>query len=392
MYSVIGNAINHPDLIDPYIGLFNHRILNSLSEKGISIQGISPRPFAPPIGPYSAYSGHPEVTNWGSYSVYHPKFWYLLPKRMFYAKSGDSYARRIPKYIEENFDQPDIVHACHIFPDGYGMLPYVKTHDIPLFVVSHGHLINGFGNHPPGIDKRIKQTLEVANGVLCVSDALTERTKRITSPQKVQTVPIGASPEKFPNENRDSLRQEMNIGSNTTVVLFVGQFSARKGVKELISILPNLQISNTLFVFIGNGGPLEMPLRKAIVESDFPSHYFYTGITSLALRRWFVMADLLLLPSHSEGRPTVIYEAMASKTAVLATNVGGVPEQVIDGETGILIDPEHKLQLVETLTRLTQDTFKLEAMGQAGFDRLRTKNWTWRGHAKRVQTIHSTAL
>ena len=50
-------------------------------------------------------------------------------------------------------------------------------------------------------------------------------------------------------------------------------------------------------------------------------------------------ADLLVLPSYFEARPTVIYEAMAAGTPVLASNVGGIPEMVVDGETGVLVPP-----------------------------------------------------
>lgn len=392
MYSAVVTAINHPDAINPYWGLFNHRIVKSLAESGPKVDVVSPRPFAPPVGPYSEYASLPEIEDWGTYEVHHPRFWYLLPKRFFYGLSGKSYANRIPQYVDETFDTHDIVHACHIYPDGYGMLPYARKHDLPLFVVAHGKLLNDFEELPPTVAGRVQETLDAAAGVLCVSDALAEQARNRTSASKVSTVPIGADPEKFPTGQRSNLRAELDIDPEATVVLFVGQFSERKGIDEICQLLPDLELEGTEFVFIGSGGEKEQSLKEAIARSQYSNRHVYTGLSSLALRRWFVVSDLLLLPSHAEGRPTVIYEAMASETPVLASAVGGVPEQVVDGETGVLIPPGDVEALEEALISLTGDQARLERMGEAGLERLREKNWTWNDHSTRVTKLHLEAL
>lgn len=392
MYSLIASAINHPDAINPYQGLFNHRIIRSLSDTDVALDAVSPRPFAPPVGPYSRYGTLPEVTEWGGYTVHHPRFWYLLPKRLFYGLSGESYARRIPRYVDRTFETPDVVHACHIYPDGYGMLPYAREYDLPLFVVSHGKLLNSFADHPPGVAGKIRETLDAAEGVLCVSDALTAKAEDFTDPSKVSTVPIGADPEEFPVDRRERLRRELDIDPDATVVLFVGEFIERKGIPELIELLPGLSLEETVFVFIGHGGDLEMDLKRAVAESAYSNRYIYTGVTSLALRRWFALADLLLLPSHAEGRPTVIYEAMASRTAVVASDVGGVSEQVVDGETGVLLPPGDVDALERALGSLTADRDRLRYMGERGYERLHDRNWTWADHARRVRTLHREAI
>ncbi|WP_336135425.1 glycosyltransferase family 4 protein [Natronomonas amylolytica] len=392
MYTVLGSAINHPDGINPYRGIFNHRILKSLADAGIDLDVVSARPFAPPWGPYSEYASIPEIENWGAYTVHHPRFWYLLPKRFFYGISGESFAKRVPKYVEKTFAPPDVVHACHIYPDGYGMLPYVRNHDLPLFVVAHGTLLNSLENQPRGVGRKIRETLDAATGVLCVSDELSTIAGDLTDTSKVTTVPIGADPEKFPVDQRQRLRDELDIPRDATVVLFVGQFTAAKGVGEIIELLPELELEDTVFVFVGSSGALETELRQAVGESAFSNRHVYAGLSPLALRRWYAIADLLLLPSHSEGRPTVIYEAMASETAVLASTVGGIPEQVIDGETGVLIPPGDAAALKSALESLTQDRDRLRRMGKAGFQRLHDQRWTWSDHADRVRRLHEEAI
>lgn len=391
-YSVIANALNHPDGINPYRSLWNYRILKSLSGAGASLDVISPRPYAPPFGPYSEYGSIPETEDWGTYTIHHPRFWYLLPKRFFYGISGESYANRIPPYVEQNFDVPDVVHACHIFPDGYGMLSYVREHDLPLFVTAHGKLIRSLGDHPPGVSEKIRETLDAAAGVLCVSDKLAAKSCAVTDPSKVETVPIGAEPDQFPVDQRQRLRRELDIPSDTTVVLFVGRFIRRKGIREIASVLPRLDLDDTMFVFIGHDTEMLGELQSAVAESQFSNKYVYTGVTSLAIRRWYAIADLLLLPSHSEGRPTVVYEAMASETAVLATDVGGISEQVVDGETGVLILPRNIDCLKSSLESLTQCRTRLQQMGKAGLNHLHEQNWTWSDHGSRVRELHLKAV
>lgn len=392
MYSLIAGAINHPDPLHPYRGLFNFRSLRSLSEAGTDVSVVSPRPHAPPIGPYAEYSSMPETESWGPYTAHYPRFWYMLPKRLLYSISGRSYAKRIPRYIERTFEVPEVVHACHIYPDGYGLLPYARRHDLPLFVVSHGKLLNDFDDLPPGVSKKIESTLEAASGVFCVSDDLQKKAEQLTDPRKVRTVPIGADPRSFPVDKREQIRRELGIDPETTLVLFVGQFTDRKGIPEMCELLRRTDVDNVEFAFVGHGGDRREMLQEALEASPYSSKHVYTGVSSEALQRWYAAADLLLLPSHAEGRPTVIYEAMASETAVLASRVGGVPEQVEDGVTGALVPSGDVPTLIETLESMGTDPEALATMGRRGFDRLQSQGWTWADHADRVQTIHIEAI
>lgn len=391
-HSVLASAVNHPDAINPYIGLFNQRIVQSLMRRGMDVDVVSPRPFAPPVGPHSEYSMLPTVEEWDGYSVHHPRFFYLLPKRLFYGRAGDSFAKRVPRYVEKTFDVPDVVHACHIYLDGYGMVDYCEKHDIPLFVVSHGHFMNEYEELADDVREKVDETLDAAEKVLCVSDALAEKAARRVPRSKVEVVPIGATPSRYPVERKAALREELGIDPDATVALFVGEFSERKGIPELAEVLPHLDLPNTEFVFVGHGGDEEWTLRRALTSSQFSARHVYTGITSMALRRWLAVADVLVLPSHAEGRPTVIYEAMAAETAVLSTTVGGVPEQVEDGETGVLIPPGDTDRLREALTALAGDRERLLEMGRKGRERLVEQGWTWDDHAERVSQLHREAL
>jgi glycosyltransferase involved in cell wall biosynthesis len=82
-------------------------------------------------------------------------------------------------------------------------------------------------------------------------------------------------------------------------------------------------------------------------------------------------ADFLVLPSYSEGMPQAVLEAMDCGLAVVATRVGGVPEAVLDGQTGLLVEAKNVEQLRDAMERMiTDEAFRLTA-GQKGLTRAR---------------------
>ena len=83
--------------------------------------------------------------------------------------------------------------------------------------------------------------------------------------------------------------------------------------------------------------------------------------------------DVFALPSWTEGMPLVVLEAMAQRRPVVATPVGGTPEVVLDGETGLLIPPRDPDALAEALRRLLADNDLRRRMGDAGYERVRTR-------------------
>jgi glycosyltransferase involved in cell wall biosynthesis len=83
---------------------------------------------------------------------------------------------------------------------------------------------------------------------------------------------------------------------------------------------------------------------------------------------------------------------MASETAVLASDVGGMSEQVVDGETGVLLPPGDVNALRGALSSLVNDRDRLRKMGRRGCERLRQEGWTWSEHARQVRELHQAAI
>lgn len=395
-YSVLASSRCHPDPVRPFRGLFNRRSLAHLStQDGVRVDVVSPRARAPPVGPYSEFRRIPREVEWAEYRVNHPRFTFVPPASRFrYTLSTQSFRRVLRQYINSTATEPDVAHAGHIHFDGYGLIPYCEENDIPFFVMARGATLNSYPDLPRSGPTVVEETLEKCAGVICVSDALARIASDIIgSSDKVHTVANGTSPEKFPNGHRDEIRDELGIPDGDRVVLFVGSFTERKGVKEIASVLRTLDQPDTHFLFVGHHGDLDTDVQSAINSATVGSRSkIYRGMPPFALRRLFVAADLLLLPSHAEGRPNVVYEAMASKTAVLATNIGGITEQTVDQETAVLIPPRDPTTLKRELESLLDDPDRLAELGKAGYRRLVDQGWTWENHARQIRDLHERAI
>lgn len=390
-YELIGVSSNHPDQFAPYRCVFNERSFRSITNGDVSTVVVSPRPFAPPIGPHSEMRNLPAVQQWENYDLHHPRFFYLLPKRLFYPLAGNSFRKRVTEYIETNLPKPDIIQAHHLYIDGWGMTDFAEQNDVPLIVVSHG-MLNQYDDFSVIVRRRLRTALREADLVASVSEDLARTAEELVPETNTEVVPIGADPSRFKQYGYDSVREELDIRDTTPVVLFCGQLNRRKGVDVLVEALRSVDAPDFEMVFVTNGGDMKNEVKNLSKEISGCTVRVYEAVSDEKLAKIFVASDLLVLPSRSEGRPTVIYEAMASKTAVLATEAGGIPEQVVDGQTGVLLERPTPNTVSEELQERLTDLSSTRKMGDRGYVRLTDNEWTWEGHGKRMRSIQRRFL
>ncbi len=162
------------------------------------------------------------------------------------------------------------------------------------------------------------------------------------------------------------LKKSLGIGHEEQVVAIVGRLSPEKGhanffqaAKKILATSPK-----TRFIVIGNG-PLGEKLKSLSVSLDIGPAVSFLGFRQdvAALMK---MSDVVVVSSLREGLPNVILEALALARPVVATRVGGIPEIIRDGETGLLIPPEEPEQLAEALLRLLRNPQEGEKFGERG--------------------------
>ncbi|HET6277192.1 MAG TPA: glycosyltransferase, partial [Candidatus Polarisedimenticolia bacterium] len=162
------------------------------------------------------------------------------------------------------------------------------------------------------------------------------------------------------------------IAPSEAVFLMLGRLHREKGADLFLRALGALSGRATgrwRAVLVGDG-PEREPLRRLAAELGVEARVFFAG----ARRRvgpWLEAADLLVLPSREEGLPVAPLEAMAREKPVLATAVGGTPEVVRHGETGLLVPADDPQALAAGLQRLLEDPDLRARFGARGLAILR---------------------
>jgi len=217
---------------------------------------------------------------------------------------------------------------------------------------------------------------------------LARRIKEIGIPEeKVIVLPSGTDIKRFNLKRKNEIREKLSI-EDQKIVLFVGQLTEKKGLNSLITaieIISKKYSNKVKFVFVGDG-----IFRKKIV--GMKNVITKGNLSPERTADLFVAADIFVLPSLAEGRPNVIYEAMASECAIVATDIGGIPEQVRNGYNGILVEPRNAKMLAEKISYLLNDEDEMVRMGKNGRKRIIEEGWTWEGYAKRVKGIYQDVL
>jgi glycosyltransferase involved in cell wall biosynthesis len=170
------------------------------------------------------------------------------------------------------------------------------------------------------------------------------------------------------------LRDRLRIGLADQVVISVGRLSREKGHLDLVNAMGILQAQNGLSnvrVLVVGEGPDRALLERRIEELKLK------GIVQLVghhadPRAFYALADLLVLPSHSEGSPNVLLEALAAGIPIVATAVGGVPEIVTDHVNALLVPQGDLNRLAAGIASLLRDSnlrLRLSQQGLAALER-----------------------
>jgi colanic acid/amylovoran biosynthesis glycosyltransferase len=167
------------------------------------------------------------------------------------------------------------------------------------------------------------------------------------------------------------------FSSDPPSIVAIGRLIAKKGFADLIRACALLfERGRSFQCEIFGEGPLEKQLRAQIEESGLKELVKLPGPKPQhELRARLAAASVFVLPSVPEADggmdnlPTVIMEAMATGLPVVSTTIGGIPEMVVDNQTGFLVQPGDAVALANAIERVTKDRSLAQKLGQAGYER-----------------------
>lgn len=153
------------------------------------------------------------------------------------------------------------------------------------------------------------------------------------------------------------LRKRFKIAPETKMILTIGRLSREKGHRDLLHAVGHVRGSRPSLDFkalLVGFGPEEEHLRAEVKRLNLNSHVI-VACNEPDVAPFFASADVFVLPSHSEGSPHVLFEAMASEVPIVATCVGGIPELLKDGETGVFARPKDYESLAASIIKVLED-------------------------------------
>jgi len=193
-----------------------------------------------------------------------------------------------------------------------------------------------------------------------------------------------------PTDQLRAIRADLRLDEYDHVIGSVGSLYPVKGQIHLINALPEIvrACPKTVLLLVGQG-ELEQVLKVEVAKRNVDAHVRFLGFRS-DVPALLSLFDVFVLPSLSEGLSMALLEAMAAGKPVVATNVGGNPELVVDGDTGFLIDAESPESISNRVVQVLRDKQRAGRMGDSGRRRAQDK-FSFRAMVDRYQKCYEQA-
>lgn len=284
----------------------------------------------------------------------------------------------------------------------------LHVHDNPFLLASpraakrvlHFHTPISSRANGPFVTKAMQ-----ANHVICNSEYIrADFLKAVPYPRDKTSVVHNAVDPRIIEGGDGRVRVRLGIENDKKVLLFVGQLSWQKGLIHLIRALRTIGEDVALIVAGGSDlwQTINDPIDRAAAgmseyemtvheEANGLSVHFLGTVPTDELKHVYAAADIFVCPSEwPEPFGMVNVEAMAAGKPIIASRIGGIPEIIVDGTTGILVEPANPLELAQAVKELLIDEDLRKKMGTAGY--LRAQDYfSWERVLSEVKTVYSQA-
>ena len=195
----------------------------------------------------------------------------------------------------------------------------------------------------------------------------------VVNPSKIRTLGYGSiagidllrfNPERYEN-SLALIRHELQIDENIPTIIFIGRVTKDKGVMELIDAFEQLNVAGlrSSLLLVGPFEPVRDPLPLETLASIERNVNIKCIGYSAEPEKYLAVSDLLCLPSYREGFGSVILEAAAMGIPAVGTNIVGLKDAILNGETGLLVPPKNVEALTVALALLLNDAGRLKQLG-----------------------------
>ncbi len=272
-------------------------------------------------------------------------------------------------------ERPRLVHGHFLRSVGPAAVALAGRLGVPCVLTAHGTDVRWLRSG--GIQERYRAEMlaacQAADSVIAVSGPMADDLRAAGVPaDRILVIPMGVDATRFVPGDRQAARRQLGIAQGARLIVFIGAAIPRKGFDVLAEALGQVDDVTCL---AGGGGELA---SERIVQLG--------ALDAAAVATLLAASDLLCLPSRAEGTPVGIMEALAAGRPVVATRVGGIPDQIVPGVNGLLVDPEDPAALAAALEEGLARTWSEQAIRET------SERFWWSSVGPQIGAVYDSLL
>lgn len=265
----------------------------------------------------------------------------------------------------------DVVHT-HSYPPGILGRIAAKLAGVPVIIHhQHTNITSNMTNRQKVLE-RLASKYITDRIIVCSNDSKKILIKESFGTENNISVMFNGVKESFsqPSNTAEDLQKKLNL-SKEKVIVTVASLTTHKGHIYILKAVPEIvkQFPDVKFIFAGDG-PEKNNLEQFVSKNNIGRYIIFAG-NQQDVRPYLEIADIFVLPSLRENMSVSIVEAMSKKLSVIASDLGGNPEIVINNQTGFLVESQNPEQLAEKIIELLKDNSKRKVFGANGYNRFK---------------------
>jgi len=387
----------YPSTFSKVYGIFVHKQVKALVNKGVKVKVVSPIPWTPfPINclskKWNRYSKISQKMIYEGIEIYYPRY-LVFPKILFFASSGERMFNGIQETVRKiykNF-KFDIVHSHDALPDGYAGMEISKKYKKPLIVTIHGKDFQQtiFKNNK--CKKIVKNIIDFSAKTIIVSEKLKNIGKNNLKihPSKMIKISNGINL----NDICRNIKGSIGEYRKKRLILSVSYLKKIKGIDLNLQAIAKLKgkYPDIIYLIIGEGKERKQ-LEKLAKELNLQNMVIFIGeVSHCKAMQYMALCDILSLPSWNESFGVVYIEAMAHGKPVIGCQGEGIEDFVEHEKTGLLVKPRDVDSIVEALDFILSNPDEAKEIGNRA-RKFILENYTWEKTAEKTIKVYKEVL
>ena len=309
-----------------------------------------------------------------------------VPGRFGWAATGALASKSAVRAISGGGAEFALVHSHFIGLNALIGGSIKKKYGIPLVVTAYGGDAYSLPFRDPSRRRLAVSVIEAADRLIAVSEPIAESLASLGAQRgKISVIPTGYDAAVFRPVAKAQARSRLGLPESKLILLTVANLVPQKGHSYLLGAFKEISKArpDAMLAIVG-GGELASTLRREAGGLGVNGAVLFAGPRPHEeIPAWMSACDVFVLPSLSEGTPTVLPEAMACGKPIVSTNVGGIPGVVKDGEVGYLVRPKDTAALADASLRALGRSWDADAIMASALP------YSWAILAGRIAELYS---